>query len=61
MSVLHDEMSGLDPYFPDYPPEFHSKRTSFCHGLGKEKMLTFQKHFVDRKAISHLPLLLNTW
>lgn len=60
MPILRDEMSCLDPYFPDYPPEFPSKKTSFCHGLVKGKMLTFQKLFMDRKAISHLPLLLNT-
>lgn len=59
MSILLDEMSCLDPYFPDYPYEFPSKRTSFCHRLGKEKMLKFQNLFVDRKAISHLPPLLN--
>lgn len=60
MPILLDEMSCLDPYFPDYTPEFPSKRTSFRHGLGKEEMLKFQKLFVGRKAISHLPPLLNT-
>lgn len=32
----------------------------FCHVLGKEKMLKFQKLSMDKKAISHFPQLLNT-
>lgn len=39
---------------------FHPRGHLFCHALGKEKMLKFQKLSVDKKAISHFPQLLNT-